>query len=902
MVVIPAETIARVRESRDLVGFVEACGIKLRRKGSEFFGLCPFHEDHEPSLAVSATKQYWCCHGACSSNGKRVGGDVIEFARRLWGVSFPEALRRLGSTAATEAPAASSRPPLRLAGAPARPRREARPPRPGLLAQVVAFYHQTLLSSVPAKEYLIARGITDPTLIAALPIGYTDGSILERAPEGSETYEVLKALGVLTEGGRELLLGCVVVPMRDLAGNVVDLYGRAIDRKQHLYLTGPKRGLVNASCAATCEELIIAESVFDALSFLEAGIPNAVPMYGANGWTPDHDALLEKHRIWRVIFALDPDKAGRNAVAALTPQLEARGIEVRSVELPAKDPNELLVREGREGFAETWKRLLSPPLRPAAAPAAAEPEGAAAKEEKPTTAGLDTDAGAYVFTLGSRTYRVRGLSAFGVDRMRVNVRVEQGDRFHVDTFDLYSALSRRRFLDEAASVLGESDAAALAKEIAGVIDALERERLALRAKGKGETTQAPMSAAEREEALAFLRDPKLTERLTSDFAAVGCVGEESAMLVGYLAALSRKLDEPLSVIFCARSGAGKSNLQDRICELLPPEDVIRYTRITGQALFYQDENALVHKALAIDEEEGAAQAAYSLRNLQSGGFLTVSATRTDPQTGKHKADTYRVNGPTAIFLTTAHPEALDYETRNRFLILTVDESKEQTRKILERQRWAETLDGLIAKDQRAAVLRRHHNAQRLLEPLPVVNPLALSLAYPADRLILRREQKKYLALIKAIALFHQHQRKRKTAQVDSGSVEYIEVAESDIALASSLAAGLLRRNLDELAPPTRSLLGDIRRLMAGKTGPDAFFDRRQIQKATGLSLWHIKLYLAQLIEYEYVAPVYGRKGKRYLYELLWDGEEEDPAEKLGGTWRNLERQVGDAVPPSLPKR
>lgn len=891
---IPAETIAKVRESRDLVAFVEACGIKLKRKGSEYFGLCPFHPDHEPSLAVSATKQYWCCHGACSSNGKRIGGDVIEFARRLWGVSFPEALRRLDSTVATEAPAASVRPALRLASAPARPRRITRPPRPDLLAQVAAFYHQTFLSSRPAKEYVASRGITDPALIAALPIGYADGSLLERAPEGSETYEALKALGVLTDHGRELLLGCVVVPLRDLAGNVVDLYGRAIDRKQHLYLTGPKRGLVNAPCAATTEELVIAESVIDALSFLEAGIPNAIPMYGANGWTSDHDALLEKHRIRRVIFALDPDKAGQNATAALSRQLEARGIEVRSVALPAKDPNELLMREGREGFAATWKRLLSswlpPAAPPASAPAAAtkeEHQGTAAKKEaQPAASGLDTEAGAYVFTFPPRTYRVRGLSAFGVDRMRVNVRVEQGDRFHVDTLDLYSSLSRRRFLEETASVLAEQDPAALSKEIAGVIDALERERLALRAKGKGEASQTAMSAGEREEALAFLRDPKLIERLAEDFAAIGCVGEGPAMLVSYLAALSRKLPKPLAVLFCARSGAGKSILQERICELLPPEDLERYTRVTTNALFYQEENALVHKLLAIDEEEGAAQAAYALRTLQSEGYLSVTATRTDPQTGKHKADSYRVNGPAAIFLTTAHPEALDYETRNRFLMLTVDESKEQTRKILEHQRWEETLPGLVGSERKKAVLRRHQNAQRLLSPVRVINPLARSLGYPADRLILRREQKKYLTLIKAIALLHQHQRKGKTVRVDSESVEYIEATESDVALASSLAAGLLRCNLDELAPPTRSLLTEIRSLVAAKMRerrtpqPEALFDRREIQKATGLSLWHLKLYLAQLVEYEYLCPVAGRKGKRYLYELLWDGEEEDPAKEL----------------------
>jgi DNA primase len=291
----------------------------------------------------------------------------------------------------------------------------------------------------------------------------------------------------------------------------------------------------------------------------------------------------------------------------------------------------------------------------------------------------------------------------------------------------------------------------------------------------------------------------------------------------------------------------------------------------------------VHKLLAIDEEEGAAEAAYSLRNLQSGGYLSVSATRTDPHTGKQRAEDYRVNGPTSIFLTTAHPEALDYETRNRFVMLTVDESKEQTRRILERQRWSETLEGLIAREKREAIIHRHQDAQRLVEPLRIVIPESLALSFPTGRLILRREHKKYLGLIKSIVLLHQHQRERKRAAVGDRTIEYIEATAADVELAQLVATNLLRRNLDELAPPTRSLARDIAQLVAAKKSEhpscEAFFDRKELQAATGLSLWHIRTYLTQLVEYEYIAPIAGggRRGKRNLYELLWDGEEDEIA-------------------------
>ena len=349
---IPAETIAEVKARVELVGFIEAQGIPLKRAGKGYLGLCAFHADTRPSLSVDAERQYWCCLGACSSGGKVVGGDVIEFARRLWGLSFREALERLGGEVSVQlpppAPRTSSRASLRLVREWTRPPGSSgpsRPPRaasPSLLSQVVAVYHQSFLASAEAKAYTASRGLTSPDLLSALPMGFCDGSLLERAPEGSETYEQLRALGVIRtdeEGrhARELLAGCLVVPLRDLAGEVVSLYGRSIEGRCHLYLPGPRRGLVNAPCAATTDELILTESVFDALSFLQAGIPNAVPLYGTNGFTPDHEALLSKHRTRRVVLALDADEAGRKASAALAGRLCTRRIEVLDVDLARAD-------------------------------------------------------------------------------------------------------------------------------------------------------------------------------------------------------------------------------------------------------------------------------------------------------------------------------------------------------------------------------------------------------------------------------------------------------------------------------------------------------------------------------------------------------------------------------------
>ena len=139
-----------------------------------------------------------------------------------------------------------------------------------------------------------------------------------------------------------------------------------------------------------------------------------------------------------------------------------------------------------------------------------------------------------------------------------------------------------------------------------------------------------------------------------------------------------------------------------------------------------------------------------------------------------------------IMFTTTSPEALDYETRNRFVQVGIDESAEQTRQILRRQREADTLEGVLGRAEASFLWKRQQNAQRLLRPLKVVNPYAPSLVYPDERLQMRREQKKYLTFIKTIALLHQHQREIKTRHKSKQRLGWSMPLARVIGLASSV--------------------------------------------------------------------------------------------------------------------
>ena len=189
-----------------------------------------------------------------------------------------------------------------------------------------------------------------------------------------------------------------------------------------------------------------------------------------------------------------------------------------------------------------------------------------------------------------------------------------------------------------------------------------------------------------------------------------------------------KLGAPVAVVIQSTSAAGKSSLMDAVLALLPEEDRVKYSAMTGQSLFYLGETHMKHKVLAIVEEEGAARASYASKLLQSEGELTIASTGKDPQTGNLITQSYRVEGPVMLFLTTTAVE-IDEELLNRCLVLSVDEGREQTRAIRRRQRLKRTLEGLLARQEREHLLALHRNVQRLLRPLAVVNPYAPSLSF-----------------------------------------------------------------------------------------------------------------------------------------------------------------------------
>ncbi len=374
------------------------------------------------------------------------------------------------------------------------------------------------------------------------------------------------------------------------------------------------------------------------------------------------------------------------------------------------------------------------------------------------------------------------------------------------------------------------------------------------------------------------RSAGLVDELQRDFGKLGIIGEEANRLLLYLAMTSRKMDDPLAVQILSSSGAGKSHLQDAVLSLCPDEDLIKLTSLTGQALFYKGEDSLRHKCLAIAEVAGAEGARYALRNLISERKLAIESTIKNALTGRLETQINTVYGPTAVFETTTDPDT-DAETKSRYVLLSVDESPEQTRAILEAQRQSHTLEGRKRRKAREAVLAKHHALQRLLscqsgpDPVAVVNPFEPLLTYGDDRLAFRRDHPKYLNLILAVTFLHQMQRPRKH---DAELGDYIETTLDDIAIANELAHHLFGRSQDDLSFPSRQLLGLIgdyvsRRAVEQKTEPGKVeFTRRELREAIKWTEARLRLHLGELMRLEYVHATAGRWGKPFTHRLSVD--------------------------------
>lgn len=381
-----------------------------------------------------------------------------------------------------------------------------------------------------------------------------------------------------------------------------------------------------------------------------------------------------------------------------------------------------------------------------------------------------------------------------------------------------------------------------------------------------------MSEKDRDEALAWLEDPRLFDHVTEDLARLGVVGERTNLLLCYLATISRKCERPVGVLVQSSSAGGKSTLVEAVCSLVPHEDLVSLSALTSQALYYLGGNGLRHKVLSVAEEHGSLRASYALKLLLSEGRLAIATTEKDRTKGRLVTKNYETAGPLALLMTTT-ATSIDPELENRLVVVGVDEDRSQTEAIIEAQRRSISLEGFLARDERAAVRRRHANAQRLLQTLPVVVG-AFDTPFPASSTRHRRDHAKLLSMISAVTLLHQFQRERKTVIVGDETVTYIEATREDIERSVALARHVLIRGTELLAPQAARLLKAVRDYVTTRSrrlGCEPFevdVTRRELREHLGWSDTQVRSATDRLVALEYLVVAGGGRGRCRTYRLV----------------------------------
>jgi DNA primase len=353
---IADEKIDEIRERTDIVEVVSSY-LPLKHSGVNHQGLCPFHQEKSPSFNVNSARQIFHCFG-CG-----VGGNVFSFLMRMEGLSFPDAVRRLGEKVGVEVE--------EEAVSPEEVRRRDERERILRINEVAGeFYQQLLLTEeegAPGRRYLRQRGYESET-VRTFQLGFAPGgweSLAKHLAAKGFSREDSQKAGLVRPGKQErgdydLFRNRLLFPIHDLQGRKVAFGGRVLDDSLPKYINSPETavyhkgqtlyGLYQARDAMRHNgEALVVEGYFDVLALHRAGFAGAVATCGT-ALTADHARLLKRYAD-KVLLIFDEDAAGRQATFRAMDALLPVGLSVSVVSMPAgEDPDSLLKEKGEQGF------------------------------------------------------------------------------------------------------------------------------------------------------------------------------------------------------------------------------------------------------------------------------------------------------------------------------------------------------------------------------------------------------------------------------------------------------------------------------------------------------------------------------------------------------------------------
>ena len=847
-------------------------------------GLCPWHEDHTPSLSVDREKGLYNCFGCGEA------GDAFDLVEKMKGYDFKEALVYLknfkggvpqgyGVKAAAPSPVSFAMGVEKKSGS--EPVIERSIESCASLNTIRDYYRKRLFDHPEALEYLKKRGFSNPALYERFQIGFADGGL--NLMIGESQKQALTEVGILNEKGIEHFLNCLVFPILDDNQNVVSFYGRDIYDSsgfKHRYLKGPHKGVFNRKASKVYDEIILAECVIDALSLIETGFENVQAIYGANGFTEEHLEILKSDRVKTVVIALDNDEAGQKASEVLKERLISEGFRVKIISpfnglVPeVKDWNEALTtgtpdgKFDREELRTTLKTLIGQ-------------TAIFEKEDELSPFKVREEKGQYYFTYSDNsvpiTYRLTGVREMFVNSLRVTVKAESCGDYFIDTVDFYLYRSRSNFAVHLANQFG-METKRIEKDLLDILEYLEKRKDEKLEKEK--PSKIELTEDDRQAGLELLKSPTLFEDIVKDMNVLGYAGEDVNKQLVYLAGTSRLMPKPLSVYIQSGAGSGKSYLIETVLKLMPPEKVNSITSASDRAFNYLEEEKLLDCILAMGEALHNEEIEGDIRQMQSENMISRSVTQKDQKTGELK--TVEVKKKVRLcFMMTSTALKLNPENASRCLVLNVDESRTQTERVMDLQRYKRTFNGYLENRHVVpGITRKHISAQRMLKAQNIFNPFSQALKFPLVKSIMRRAHEQFLTMIDSVCFLQQY-KKGPVALYDPYAKEEIQGLEcglDDYGIARRLFIdGGILTNIYDFPAGMVELYEEMRKLArkrASKGGikvTETSIIQTDIRGLTDLSNESVKRYVRMLVEFEFLKIVGGKQhGTRFSYCLRED--------------------------------
>lgn len=679
--------------------------------------------------------------------------------------------------------------------------------------------------------------------------GYVDIGVL-KASDAPTKEEGMKAYTCFGHYG-------IVFPLKDEQGEIVNLFAIRIKVKSDNPVYLNQDGLYPAYPNQFTKRLFITQTVMDAASLIQSKVlergDEVISLFEGTLMPQHTEAIKQLMQLQQIIII-------GQEVQELKQQYPDLNIAV--IKLPdGHNLNDMLVNYGAEGINNflnesgqlhepsrseitNQTEIIYPNLR----------QEATAKKSltiyNAQKIGFKGRAGDYN-VLGSLSYDLGNM-----DVMLHFVEHNTG-RTERDKINLYNSLMVQQYcinLHEKKGI-NANDIEADIMDLADLLS-IHREKMIEKSEGmmSGMKSAPKINHLKEMEAVEFLCQPKLIKKINNLIGLSGVIGEESNRILLFICATSYKTN-PLHVLVQSSSGSGKSHLINMVKDFIPQEDVLNWTRVTSKSLYYYQGTDLVNKLIVIQDIDGLDDdAKFAFREAQSANYLNSSLPVKD-KFGNIQSVEKRVDAYFSSMTATTHD--VYYDNMSRSVIVGIDESEAQTRRIvqMQNQRIAGSID--TEKEQQAKELLQ--NCIRILRPYKVINRFADKINLPIEAKMLRRLNEQFQNFIMQITYLHQYQREID----DKGRVV---TTIDDIKIAVDLFFDAIWLKIDELDSTTRNFFERMKTYLK-KHNAKKTFTQKEIRQALNQSKSQCFRNFETLLRMEYIAIVSGSANRGYQYKI-----------------------------------